>query len=116
MALGCQLADHDALPDWRLSNLVLLGLLRWAQVFLQGNIEVKQFGAFGIVDAGYVDVRARERRGDVSHIEEEESGLRGVGLDGFGGELRGFDLVHLLLADRALYLLLRGGKLARALR
>lgn len=48
--------------------------------------------------------------GDVSDVEEEESGLGGMGLDGFGGELRGFDFVALFLVDGAFHFLLRDGK------
>ena len=66
--------------------------------------------AFGVVDAAHVDVRAGHGRGDVFHVEEEESGLRGVGLDGFGGESRGFDLVLLLAANGAFHLFVRDGK------
>ncbi len=74
----------------------LVRLLRWVQVFVQRQLEVHQFSAFGVVDAGYVDVRAGEGRVDVFHIEEEKSGLRGVGFDGFGGELGGIDLRRFL--------------------
>jgi len=39
----------------------------------------------GIVNTGDVYVRAGE--GDVTDVEEKKSRLRGVGLDGFGGEI-----------------------------
>ena len=52
---------------------------------------------------------AFQGRGDVFDVEEEESGLRGVGLDCFGGELRGFDFVAVFLADGAFYFFLRDG-------
>jgi hypothetical protein len=42
---------------------------------------------FSVVDAGNVEVSSRQRRIDVFDVEEEKSGLRGVGLDGFGDEL-----------------------------
>ena len=55
-------------------------------------------------------MRAGQRSGDVRDVEEEESRLGGVRLDGFGGELRGLDLVSFLLADRALHFLVGDGK------
>src|ERR1700677_3865382 len=85
-------------------------VLRWSQVLVHGDFEVHEFGAFGVVDAADVDAGAGEGSGDVAYVEEEESGLGGVGLDGFGGELRGVDLVALFLGDGALYIFLRNGE------
>ena len=51
-----------------------------------------------------------EGGGEVGDVEEEESGLGGVGLDGFGGELGGFDLVHFFFADGAFHFFARDGK------
>lgn len=44
-------------------------------------------------------MRASQRRGDFADVEEHKSGLGGVGLDGLGGELGGFDLVHFFFAE-----------------
>jgi hypothetical protein len=43
------------------------------------------------------------------HVKEKKSGLGGVGLNGFGGELSGFNLVPIPFADRALYFFLWNG-------
>jgi hypothetical protein len=47
---------------------------------------------------------------DVLHVEEEKSRLSGARLDGFGGELGGFDLVQFFFADGAFYLFVGDGK------
>jgi len=78
------------------------------QLLLHWNLEVHQLGAFGAVDAGDVDVGASE--GDVSEVEEEESGLGGMRLDGLGGELRGFDLIAFFLGDGAFHIFARDGE------
>jgi len=79
-------------------------------LFVQWKFEVHQFGAFGVVNAGDVDVGAGER--DVSEVEEEKSRLRGMRLDGFSGELRRLDFVALFLGDGAFHVLPRNGKRA----
>ena len=58
-----------------------------AQVFLHGDLEVDQLGAFGVADATEVQVRAGERIADVGDVEEHESGLSRMGLDGLRHEL-----------------------------
>jgi len=50
---------------------------------------------------------AGQRLFDFFHVEEQKSRLRGVGFDGFGGELCGFDLVTILFAECAFHLFLR---------
>ena len=99
-------------PHEHLRNSVTLSvfLLQWAQVIVERKFEIHQLGAFGIGNAGDVDVGAGEGRGDVFHIEEEESGLRVVRLDGFRGESRGFDFVAFFFAEGAFHLFLRDGK------
>jgi hypothetical protein len=79
-------------------------------LFAQRNFEVHQLGAFGVGDAVYVEVGVGEGGGEVGDVEEEESRLGGVRLDGFGGELGGFDLVHFFFADGAFHFFARDGK------
>jgi hypothetical protein len=43
------------------------------QLLPHRNLKVHQFGAFGIVNAAHVDARTSQRRGNVCHVEEEES-------------------------------------------
>jgi len=74
------------------------------------NFEVHQLAAFGVVDAGDVEVCALQGRVDVFDVEEEKSGLCGAGFDGAGGELGGFDLVAFFLAERAFHFFLRDGE------
>jgi len=50
---------------------------------------------------GDVEVCVFQGRVDVFNVEEEESGLRGVGFDRFGDELRSFDFVPFFLAQPA---------------
>jgi len=91
------------------ARAVVIPLGRWL-LLPHLNLEVHQLGAFRVVDAGYVDVCAGNRGGDVFDVEKKESGLSRVGLDGFGGELGGFDLVHFFLADSAFHFFAREGK------
>src|SRR5271155_272630 len=77
------------------------------------NLEIHQLIPFGIINPAHIDARAGQGCVDVFHIEEEESGLRGVRLDRSGGESRGFDLVSLLLTDGAFHVLVRDGKWQR---
>lgn len=81
-------------------------LVARSQIVIHGDLEVHEFGSFCIIDAGHVNVRTRERRGDVLNIEEKETGLGAVGLDSSGFEERAIDLILLFLAHGALYLLM----------
>src|SRR5579863_9166467 len=84
--------------------------LLWNPLFPHHNLKVHQLLALGVVNPFHVDMRAGQGRVNPFHIEEEKSRLRGVGLDGFGGELRGLDLVAFFLGDGPLHLFLRDGK------
>jgi hypothetical protein len=69
--------EHSALcSGWNIQRYILSRNLRtYAQLLPHRKVEVKQLGAFGVVDAAYVEVRACEGRGDVFHVEEEDSGI-----------------------------------------
>ena len=75
------------------------------------SIEISKYinSAPYVIHTGNVDVRARQRISDPSHVEIQKSGLRGMRLDRLGCELRRFDLVHFFLADRPLHLFMRQG-------
>jgi 3-deoxy-D-manno-octulosonic-acid transferase len=85
----------------------LIRLAGRVQIIVHGDIEIHEFGSFRIIHSGDVEMRSRERGGDVLDVEKEKSGLRAVGFDGVGGELRRLDLVSFFLSDCAFYLIAR---------
>src|SRR5277367_294645 len=64
-----------------------------AEILFQGHVEVHQLVALGVEHAVQIKVRARQRCRDARDIEEHESALRAVGLDGAGSKLRVLNLV-----------------------
>src|SRR4051812_27402836 len=90
-----------AAQKWKL----LRSLVR--EVLLHGDLEVNELVAFGVVDPSEVEGSSGERIANAGDIEEDESRLAGVRLDGAGQELGALDLVLDLFLDGFLRLAMR---------
>jgi hypothetical protein len=88
----------------------LVRFLRHIEILVHGDFKVQELDPLRIGNTCDVDVCAGQRRRDATHIEKQKSRLRAVRLDRLGCELRRLDLIHFLLADRALHFVRKGNR------
>src|SRR3954452_4078463 len=92
----------------------MLRIFRGADVVLHRDLEEQEFVSLGVGDSGDVNGGVLQGRIKVSDIEEKKSGLGRVRLDSAGGELGGFNFVHLLLGDATLHPVRERERIVRA--